>query len=152
MPFGLCSAPKIFQRRMHEMVEGMDGIEVIADDFLIFGCGNTQQEAIRDHDKILRRFLVKYEKQNLHLNSAKVKLRESTVTYIGHNLSADGVQPGEDKLNAILLMSYPRDPTEIKRFIGMVQYMDKFIDGLSKKTVNMRKLIRKDIVWNWTQE
>ena len=47
------------------MVEGMDGIKVIADDFLIFGCGNTQQEAIRDHDKILRRFLVKCEKQNL---------------------------------------------------------------------------------------
>ena len=152
MPFGLCSAPEIFQSRMHEMVEGMDGIEVIADDFLIFGCGNTQQEAIRDHDKILRRFLVKCEKQNLHLNSAKVKLRESTVTYIGHNLSADGVQPGEDKLNAILQMPSPRDPTEIKRFLGMVQYIDKFIDGLSTKTVNMRKLIRKDVVWNWTQE
>ena len=115
MPFGLCSAHEIFQRRTHEMVEGMDGIEIIADDFLIFGCGNTQQEAIRDHDKILRRFLVKCEKQNQHLNSAKVKLRESTVTYIGHNLSADGVQPGEDKLNAILLMPSPRDPTINKK-------------------------------------
>ena len=152
MPFGLCSAPEIFQRRMHEMVEGMDGIEVIADDFLICGCGNTQQEAIRDHNKILRRFLVKCEKQNLHLNSAKVKLRESTVTYIVHNVSADGVKPGEDKLNAILQMPSPRDPTEIKRFLGMFQYIDKFIDGLSTKTVNMRKLIRKYVVWNWTQE
>ena len=49
-------------------------------------------------------------------------------------------------------MPSTRDPTEIKRFLGMVQYIDKFIDGLSKKTVNMRKLIRKDVVWNWTQE
>ena len=65
------------------MVEGMTGIEVIADDFLIFGCGNTQQEAIWEHDKVLRRFVVKCEQKNLHLNSAKVKLRESTVYYIG---------------------------------------------------------------------
>ena len=120
MTFGLCSAPEIFQRRMHEMVECMDCIEVIADDCLIFGCGNTHQEAIRDHDKILRRCLVKCEKQNLHLNSAKVKLRESIVTYIRHNLSADGVQPGEDKLNAIMLMPSPRDPTEIQIFLGIV--------------------------------
>ena len=41
MLFGLCPAPEIFQKRIHEMLECITGIEVIADDFLIFGCGNT---------------------------------------------------------------------------------------------------------------
>ena len=61
------------------MVEGMTDIKVIADDFLKFVYGNTQQEAIWEHDKVLRIFLVKCEQQNLYLNSATVKLRESTV-------------------------------------------------------------------------
>ena len=71
MPFGLCSTPEIFQRRMHEMEEGMTGIEVIANNFLIIGCGNTQ-EAIWEHDKVLRRFVVKCEQKNLNLYSAKL--------------------------------------------------------------------------------
>ena len=141
MLFGLCSAPEIFQKRMYEMVEGMTGIQVIADDFMIFGCRNTQQEEIWEHDKVLRRFIVKCEQHNLHLNSANVKLRESTVSYIGHNLSADRVKPGEYKLNAILMISYPRDPTEINIFIEIVQYINKCIDGLNTTTVNIRKLI-----------
>ena len=50
------------------------------------------------------------------------------------------------------MMPSPKDPTEIKRFLGMVQYIDKFIDGLSTTIMNMRKLIRTAIVWNLTQE
>ena len=106
------------------MVEGMTNIEVIADDFLIFGCGDTHQEAVEEHDKVLRSFLLKCEQQNLHINKDKIRLREPTVTYIGHSLSADGVKPSSDKINAIVQMPSPRDPTEIKRFLGMVQYID----------------------------
>ena len=53
IPFGIYSAPEIFQRRMHEMIEGLQGVEVVADDFLVFGRGELLEEANRDHDKNL---------------------------------------------------------------------------------------------------
>ena len=37
MPFGLCSAPEVFQRKVHELIEGMQNVEVIADDFVVLG-------------------------------------------------------------------------------------------------------------------
>ena len=52
MPFGISSAPEVFQCRVHQVIEGLDGAEVIADDFLVYG------RAIRDHDKQLKKFLV----------------------------------------------------------------------------------------------
>ena len=57
MPFGLCSAPEIFQRRMHELIEGLTGVEVIADDFVVIGQGQNKDIAIRDHDKNLQALL-----------------------------------------------------------------------------------------------
>ena len=45
MPFGLNSAPEVFQRKMHELIEGLEGVEVIADDFLVYRRGETQEAA-----------------------------------------------------------------------------------------------------------
>ena len=56
MPFGICSAPEIFQRRMHQLIEGLTGVEVIAEDFVVVGRGYTEAEAIHDHDKNLHTY------------------------------------------------------------------------------------------------
>ena len=53
MPFGISSAPEVFQRKMHELIEGMTDIEVVADDFIAVGYGETFGEATQDHDKNL---------------------------------------------------------------------------------------------------
>ena len=41
---------------MHELVEGLSGIEVVADDFIVIGCGSTVEEATDDHDNVLMAF------------------------------------------------------------------------------------------------
>ena len=56
-PFGISSAPEVFQRRMYKLIEGMTDIEVVADDFIAVGYGETFGEATRDHDKNLLEFL-----------------------------------------------------------------------------------------------
>ena len=65
MPFGISCAPKVFQRRMHELIEELQGVEVIADDFVVFGFGNTQAESTGDHDKNLEAFLRCCEERNI---------------------------------------------------------------------------------------
>ena len=98
MPFGISSAPEVFQRKMHELAEGLAGIEVVADDFLVVGLGDSYEEAARDHDKILLAFLKRCEEQDMHLNPEKMKLRQDEVLFIGHLASAQGLRVDPSKV------------------------------------------------------
>ena len=73
MPFGICSAPEVFQRRIHQLVEGLEGVEVVADNFVVMGCG---AEATRCHDANLHNFLRRCADRQVKLNPEKVRLRE----------------------------------------------------------------------------
>ena len=57
MPFSINIAPEVFQKRIREAVEDLPGIWALADDILITGDGDTKEEAIKDHDQKLIRFL-----------------------------------------------------------------------------------------------
>lgn len=57
MPFGICLAPEVFQHKMHELIEGLSGVEVIADDIMVVGFGDTEEESRRDHDQYLEAFM-----------------------------------------------------------------------------------------------
>ena len=54
---------------MHEISEGLDGVEVVADDFLIIGYGKTEEEGLENHDKNLITFLQRCRDKLLHLNA-----------------------------------------------------------------------------------
>ena len=81
MPFGISSAPEEFQRRMHTTLQGLSGIEVITDDILVFGCGDTVEEWQRDHDANLQGLLQRAREKNLKLNKKKLKLCQSGLLY-----------------------------------------------------------------------
>ena len=74
MPFGIATAPEEFQRRQHEVLEGLQGIHNIADDILITGQGETHEEAVQDHDRNLITLLERAREVNLKLNPKKLKL------------------------------------------------------------------------------
>ena len=57
MPFGISSAPEVWQQKMNELVEGLSEVEVIADDFLICGFGANAAEVTVSHDSNLLKFL-----------------------------------------------------------------------------------------------
>ena len=92
MPFGINSAPEVWQRTMNQLVEGLKGTEVIHDVFLIVGCGDTYDEAGADHDRNLKAFLERARECNLRLNADKLKLKMTQVPYIGHLLTREGLR------------------------------------------------------------
>ena len=71
----------------------MDGVAVIADDILVYGCGDTEDEYMKDHDANLKTLLKRARETNLKLHRKKLKLRLSEVVYMSHRLTAKGVQP-----------------------------------------------------------
>ncbi len=56
MHFGIKSAPEAFQRRIHEVVEGLSGVEVVADDFMVVGFGEMEANARGNHNEQLEVF------------------------------------------------------------------------------------------------
>ena len=74
LPFGISSAPEVFQQRMHQLIEGLSGIEFVADDSIVIGCGNTVAEANSDHDRTLISFLEHSKEQGVKLNTEKLNL------------------------------------------------------------------------------
>lgn len=69
---------------MHELVEGLSGIEVVDDYFIVVGCGNALEQAIHHHDKILMLFLDRYKEHGFKLNTDKLTLRQNEVPFIAH--------------------------------------------------------------------
>ena len=65
MPFGISSALEEFQRRQNKLLGYLEGFDVIADDILVYGCGDSDEEALRDHDKNLKALLQRARVENL---------------------------------------------------------------------------------------
>ena len=149
MPFGINSAPEIWQRSMNQLVEGLEGIEVIHDDFLIVGCGTTDEQAEADHDQNLRAFLDRARERNLRLNPDKMKLKLTEVSYIGHILTRDGLRVDPNKVEAIVKMPAPKDVNAVQRLLGTVNYLAKFVPHLSSILEPLRHLMNKDNEWSW---
>ena len=150
LPFGLSSAPEEFQRRQHQVVEGLPGVLTIHDDILVFGEGDTYEEAHQDHDRKLESLMKRCQERNVKLNKEKMKLRRSEVPYIGHVLTDKGLKPDPDKIRAMLEMPKPTDVAGVQRLIGFVNYLSKFLPHLSGVCEPLRKLMAKDVEWHWT--
>ena len=149
LPFGISSAPEVFQRKMHEVIEGLRGIEVVANDFIVVGDGDTEEQAIEDHDTNLEAFLKHCTEHNLWLNLAKMCLWLPEVPFIGHVATANGLQVDPHKVKAILDMPPPGDVAGVRRILGFVQYLSKFMPHLSDMTKPLRDLTQKDTTWTW---
>ena len=134
---------------MHELVEGLKGVEVIADDFIIAGFGATTEEAYKSLEQNERSFFTRCREWNLKLNKQKVKRAQRNVPFMGHQLTPEGLKPDPGKIEAIAAMPEPEDATALKRFLGMVNYLSKFMPHLSKMTEPLRRLEDKDVEWQW---
>ena len=120
MPFGICSAPEVFQRRMHQLIEGPHGVEVVADDFVVVGFGRTVAEAVIDHDKNLDAFLKRGTARGIKLNAEKVSLRMREVPFIGHVATGRVFCVDPSKVQAIRKMPPPTDIAGRQRLLGMI--------------------------------
>ena len=149
MPFGICSAPEVFQRRMHELIEGLQGVEVIADDFVTVGFGDTLEKATSDHDRNLEAFLQRCRDRGLKLNPEKIQLCKQEVPFIGHVATGQGLCVDPAKVQAILAMPPPTDVAAVRRLLGFTQYLSKFLPHLSDITKPLREITQLDAEWTW---
>ena len=143
LPFGISSAPEVFQRIMSQIFDGNEGIEVIVDDLLIWG------ETREQHDERLKQALERAREAGVKLNKDKCEIGLQQVTYIGHTLSSNGLKPDVNKVEAIKTMDTPTDKAAVQRFLGMATYLSKFIPNFSQLAAPLRMLLEKNTAWHW---
>ena len=120
LPFGISVSPEVYQRKQHELLASLDGVEPIADDILIVGCGDSNDEANRDHDTKLLALMERCKEVSLKLSLKKLQFKVQEVRFHGHVLSAEGLRPDPEKVRAVQAMPAPGDVKGVQRFIGFV--------------------------------
>ena len=145
LPYGITSAPEYFQKRMDKILQGLPGVLCHMDDILIWGRNK------KEHDARLFAVLQRLSQANLTLNSDKFEFARAQIEYLGQivDSSAGGIRKDPAKVKAIVDMETPSNVADIRRFLGMVNQLMKFVPNLAEKTKPLRDLLCKDRDWIW---
>ncbi len=143
MPFGINSASEVFQRAMEQIFTGFP-CAIIAND-IVGGKGE------KEHNENLRKVLNRARQVNLKLNPQKCKFRLKEVSYVDHLFTERGLKPDPTKIQAITEMPLPKEKNALQSFLGMANYLGKFIPNFSELAAPLRQLLHRDVAWCWSQ-
>ena len=122
--FGLSCAPALFQKIIDQTIADIPGVVCYLDDIIV--TGKTDQE----HTTNLQKALERLKAAGFHLKREKCKFFQSQVQYLGHIIDKESIRPVPEKIKAIVDMPKPKNPKELRSFLGMVNYYDCFNDVL----------------------
>ena len=143
LPFGISSAPKIFQRKMSATLEGIPGVLCHLDDVLVYGKDS------QEHDSRLTTVLERIRAAGITLNPTKCEFAKTQLTFLGHLITHNGISADPAKTLAIKQMPPPNNVTELRRFLGMMNQLGKFSPNLSDLSAPLRKLLSHKQAWLW---
>ena len=146
LPYGVASAPAIWQRAMDQILQGIPGVFCYLDDIIVTG------RTMEDHLERVIAVLKKLEEYGLKANREKCKFLRSFVEYLGHVISAEGLHQSPKKVKAITEMPRPQEVTQLRAFLGMVQYYARFLPELATHLAPLHRLLQKDAKWSWGAE
>ena len=113
------------------------GVACIADDILIYGIGDTLDEARQDHDKNLSLLLERCRQKSVKLNRDKVVLRVQQVDFMGHLLTAQGLKPDPNKVEAILKLETPGPRKKLRDRMALLTTLLNSCQDLPKSWIHL---------------
>ena len=131
---------------MEGILQGISGVSVYIDDILVIG--KTEQEHLGNLEKVLRCL----NQTGLRLKRAKCAFMLSSVEYLGHRISAEGIQPTQEKVRAIAEAPAPNNVSQLRSFLGVVNYYAKFLPNLSTALAPLYRLLQKKAKWTWNAD
>ena len=111
VPYGLASASSLFQRMMHTIFKDVKGVCYFQDDIIIHA--NSQSE----HDQILRTVLSKLRHHGLIVNKDKCRFGQTSVDYLGHTITPDGITPKRNSCGQLQMRLHPKAKTNFVHFL-----------------------------------
>ena len=147
MPFGMNNSPATFERLMEITLAGLQWKTLVLylDDILTFS--PTVEEMLARLEEVFKRF----EKANLKLKPSKCKLFQTSVEFLGHVVSNEGISCDPKKIEAIDQWQTPKNVKAVRSFVGFCQYYRKYIKDFSNIAAPLYHLTRKRAKFEWNE-
>lgn len=148
LPFGLTNAPATFQRLINALFAGMKGMspQVFLDDICL--ATKTWPEHLTLLDRVFKVII----KAGLKLKGSKCLFGSERITFLGHEISKEGLKPDGNKVKAIKELPSPIDVSGVRRVVGAFGYYRKFIPKFAEWTEPLVALTRKNRRFDWAKE
>lgn len=146
MAFGLKNSPATFQRCISKAI-GENGFSLAyLDDIIIFSA------TVEDHLMHIESILKCLARHNLNAKINKCEFFKTSLTFLGHIVSRDGISVCPDKVAAVKKFPAPTNMKELRSFLGLANYYRRFIKDYSKITCVLTRLLQKNVEYKWTAE
>lgn len=146
LQYGVHSATGIFQREMDRRLRHIPRTKVRVDDILI--SGKDDEEHLRNLSSVLQVI----ESSGLRLKEVKCVFLAEEVTYLGYNITKEGISPSPEKVKAIRNAAPPENVTQLKAYLGMLNYYNRYLPNLSAMIEPLHRLLRKGTTFHWKTE
>lgn len=125
LPFGVASAPAIFQRLIEQVISGIPGCVNYLHDIICTGANDEE------HIHNLRLLLTRLCDAGFKCNLNKCSFMQQKIEYLGHIISSSGIQQSEKGTEVIKNLPRPKNLIELQSFLGKVNYYGAFIKNFS---------------------
>ena len=146
LPFGIASAPSIFQKVMDTILQGIPRTVCYLDDILV--TGTSEEEHLRNLEETLSRL----QAHGVRVKQSKCTFLEDSVEYLGHRVDAEGLRATPEKIAAIQNAPQPQNVQQLRSFLGLLNYYRKFLPNLASLIQPLNDLLQKGRKWNWSTQ
>ncbi|XP_050339840.1 uncharacterized protein K02A2.6-like [Bactrocera neohumeralis] len=146
LPYGIASAPAIFQRYLEQLLNGIEGCGNYLDDIIITA------PSLQEHVKRVEQVIKILEDNGIKCKKEKCFFLKEEIEYLGRRVSANGILPDYSGIQAVKQLKPPMNITQLEAFIGKVNYYCNFIPNFSQLAAPLNKLRRKNVHFTWGSE
>ena len=125
LPFGVASAPAVFQRIMDTLLQGIPHVICYLDDILVTGSSDAE------HFTNLREVLQRLQQHGVRLSKEKCVFFKDSVEYLGHHIDSKGIHTSPKKVEAFIEAPPPQNVQQLRSFLGLLNYYAKFLTNIS---------------------
>ena len=131
---------------MDSLLQGLNHVVVYLDDIVV--TGSSDEEHIHNLGEVLSRL----SNAGIHLKREKCSFFADQVEYLGHLIDKEGLHPTDAKVEAVQKAPAPSNVSELKSFLGLLNYYSKFLPNLSSVLSPLYSLLQADKIWTWGHE
>ena len=141
--FDISCAPELYEKTIQQLFTECPVVHNILDDIIVHG------SSVKEYNERLENVLRIIQSSDLTLNRDKCQFGLERLVFMGHLLSSRGIGPADAKVSAVLNARKPENASEVKSFLGLVNYSSRYIPNLATVSGPLHELTKKNTMFKW---